>query len=77
MLIDQAGLKGISRGDAEISIGHGNFFINHGEATAEDMAFLIKLAARAVRQQFGTQLELEIRHLGFPPGYWEEAGLGS
>jgi len=75
MLIDKAGLKGTRRGDAEISTKHGNFIINHGKATAEDIAFLIKLAARAVKQQFGTQLELEIRTLGFQPGYWEDAGL--
>ncbi|MBA7607767.1 MAG: UDP-N-acetylmuramate dehydrogenase [Calditrichaeota bacterium] len=75
MLIDKAGLKGTRRGDAEISTKHGNFIINHGKATAEDIAFLIKLAARAVKQQFGTQLELEIRTLGFQPGYWKDAGL--
>lgn len=76
MLIDRAGLKGTRRGDAEISTKHANFFINHGEATAEDMAFLIKLAARTVKQQFGDRLELELKTLGFEPGYWEEAGLG-
>ncbi len=75
MLIDQAGLKGTRRGDAEISPKHGNFFINHKRASAEDMAFLIKLAARTVRQQFDTQLELEIKTLGFEPGYWDHAGL--
>ncbi len=75
MLIDKAGLKGTRRGDAEISTKHGNFIINCGRATAEDIAFLIKLAARAVKQQFGTQMELEIRTLGFQHGYWEDAGL--
>ncbi|UCH63736.1 MAG: UDP-N-acetylmuramate dehydrogenase [Fidelibacterota bacterium] len=75
MLIDKAGLKGTKRGDAEISVKHGNFFVNYGKATAEDIAFLIKLATRTVRQQFGTQLELEIRTLGFQPGYWEDEGL--
>ncbi len=75
MLIDKAGLKGTRRGDAEISTRHGNFFINRGNATAEDIAFLIKLAARAVKQQFGTQLDLEVKTLGFQPGYWNDAGL--
>ncbi len=75
MLIDPAGLTGTRRGDAEISPKHGNFFINHKHASAEDMAFLIKLAARTVRQQFDTQLELEIKTLGFEPGYWDHAGL--
>ncbi|UCD36804.1 MAG: UDP-N-acetylmuramate dehydrogenase [Fidelibacterota bacterium] len=74
-LIDQAGLKGTRRGDAEISTQHGNFFINHGTAMADDIAFLIKLAARTIKQQFDLQLELEIRTLGFEPGFWEDAGL--
>lgn len=77
MLIDQAGLKGTRRGDAEISAKHANFILNRHRATAEDVAFLIKLAARTIKQQFGVQLELEIRTLGFPPQYWEEAGLGA
>ena len=75
LLIDRAGLKGTRRGDAEISTRHGNFFINRGHAAAEELAFLIKLAARTVKQQFGTQLELEIKTLGFHPGYWKDAGL--
>jgi len=75
-LIDQAGLKGVRRGDAGISPKHANFFINHGQASAEDVAFLIKLAARTVKQLFGVQLQLEIKTLGFPPHYWKEAGLG-
>ncbi|MCH7497044.1 MAG: UDP-N-acetylmuramate dehydrogenase [Candidatus Marinimicrobia bacterium] len=75
MLIDQAGLKGTRRGDAEISTKHGNFFINHNRATAEEMVYLITLAARTVKQQFGTQLELEIKTLGFEPGTWDHAGF--
>jgi UDP-N-acetylmuramate dehydrogenase len=75
MLIEQAGLKGTVRGDAEISTRHGNFFINRGHATAQEMAYLIQLAARTVKQQFDIQLELEIRTFGFKPGYWEQAGL--
>jgi UDP-N-acetylmuramate dehydrogenase len=75
MLIDQAGLKGVRRGAAEISNHHANFFLNLGEATAEDMAFLIKLAAHTVKQQFGIQLKLEIRTLGFPEEYWSDVGL--
>ena len=75
MLIDQAGLKGSRRGEAEISTHHANFFINRGEATSEEMAFLIKLAARTVKQQFGIQLALEIKTMGFPEDYWSDAGL--
>ncbi len=75
-LIDEAGLKGTRIGDAQISPQHANFFINRGSATAEDMARLIKRAAATVKERFKVQLELEIRTLGFPRGFWEEAGLG-
>ncbi|MEE9464078.1 MAG: UDP-N-acetylmuramate dehydrogenase, partial [Candidatus Neomarinimicrobiota bacterium] len=74
-LIDQAGLKGTAIGDAQISTKHANFFINQGAATAEDMAQLIKLAARTVRERFDVMLEMEIKTLGFPPNYWEEVGI--
>jgi UDP-N-acetylmuramate dehydrogenase len=75
LLIDHAGLKGTRRGGAEISRQHGNFFINHGRATAEDVAFLIKLASRTINQQFDIQLDLEIKPFGFTAGYWEDAGI--
>lgn len=74
-LIDAAGLKGTRKGDAEISPKHANFIVNHGSATAEDVAHLIKLAARTVKEQSGVQLQLEIKTLGFAPDYWQEAGL--
>jgi UDP-N-acetylmuramate dehydrogenase len=75
LLIENAGLKGTRRGEAEISRKHGNFVINYGQATAEDVAFLIKLARRTINQQFGIQLDLEIKPLGFGSGYWGEVGL--
>ena len=43
-LLDEAGLKGFSIGDAKISEKHANFFINDGDATSKDMLMLIKKA---------------------------------
>ncbi len=63
-LIDAAGLKGTRVGGAEISRLHGNFFINAGKATATDVYELIQLAQRAVFEQFGIQLALEIEIIG-------------
>jgi UDP-N-acetylmuramate dehydrogenase len=63
-LIDQCGLKGTRVGDAEISTVHGNFFVNHGQATASDVKALIDVAQRSVREKFGIELELEIELLG-------------
>jgi len=69
--IDQAGLKGTKVGDAEISEHHANFFVNHGQATAEDIVSLIRLARKTVYEQFGIMLELEVTTLGFTPGTFD------
>lgn len=63
-LIDTAGLKGYRVGDAAISEKHANFFINEGEATAEDVRQLIAEAWNSVRDQFGIEMELEVELVG-------------
>lgn len=63
-LIDEAGLKGTRVGNAQISPLHGNFFINHGQATAEDVYTLIQQARQTVAEKFGVELELEVQLFG-------------
>jgi len=63
-LIEAAGLKGLRIGGAEISPVHANFFVNRGEACAQDVYELICRARQAVAKQFGVELELEIELLG-------------
>ena len=63
-LIDAAGLKGFRSGDASISEKHANFFVNEGEATAEDVRALIAEAWNTVREKFGVELELEVELIG-------------
>ena len=63
-LIEAAGLKGASVGEAEISSRHANFFINHGNATAADILSLLKMAQKAVVDKFGVKLEPEIILVG-------------
>ena len=65
LLIDLAGLKGTRLGGAEISTHHANFFINHGNAKAIDIAKLIRLSRKIVYEKFGIMLELEIKTIGF------------
>mgnify|MGYP001402340032 CR=1 FL=1 len=65
-LIDKAGLKGQSCGDAIISNKHANFIINIGNATAKDVSKLIILAKQKVLDLFNINLELEIKLIGFP-----------
>lgn len=63
-LIEACGLKGMTRGDAEISPLHANFFINKGNATADDINALIEVARKSVKNSFGIELELEIQKIG-------------
>ena len=63
-MIEAAGLKGTRIGNAEISLVHGNFFINHGETRASDIRDLIDLTRNTVKQKFGVELELEIELIG-------------
>lgn len=64
LLIDQAGLKGLVVGDAQISPVHANFIQNLGKATANDVIQLIDRAKEQVKRQFGIDLEEEIVLVG-------------
>ncbi|NPA92340.1 MAG: UDP-N-acetylmuramate dehydrogenase [Chloroflexi bacterium] len=72
-LIDAAGLKGTTVGDAEISTVHANFFVNKGEATAQEIWALMYLARTTVAQKFGVWLEPEIQLVGA----WPEAAVAA
>lgn len=62
-LIEQAGLKGLRIGGAEISEKHANFIVNRGGATAADILRLIEIAQKEVFLQFGITLDPEIIHI--------------
>ena len=64
-LLDEAGLKGFSIGDAKISEKHANFFINDGDASSRDMLMLIKKAHKEVKDKFNVNLTLEVKLMGF------------
>ena len=64
-LIDRAELKGFSIGRAQVSAKHGNFVLNMGGATAEDVMMLISIIKQKIRSQFGVQLEEEVALVGF------------
>ena len=64
-LLDDAGLKGLSIGDAKISDKHANFFINDGDASSNDMLMLIKKAHQEVKERFNVNLSLEVKLMGF------------
>ena len=63
-LLAEAGMKGVSCGDASFSTVHANFIVNNGKATAQDYYCLIRQGQRRVMEKFGVQLDLEIELLG-------------
>ena len=64
-LVEQAGAMGQRVGDMEVSTKHGNFFLNHGRARAEDVLALISLVKMNVRDKLGIQLHEEVQYIGF------------
>jgi UDP-N-acetylmuramate dehydrogenase len=59
-MIDELGLKGLSRGDARVSERHANFFVNTGQASAADMLALIDDVRERVQRAYGVTLENEV-----------------
>ncbi len=59
-LIDEAGLKGLRIGDAEVSPEHANFLVNHGRATAAEFAELMEQVRLRVLERHGIKLEPEV-----------------
>ena len=64
-LIEDAGLKGCSRGGAQVSEKHAGFVVNKGNATAKDVCELTDYIKSTVMEKFGVKLELEVVKVGF------------
>ena len=60
-LIDCLGLKGLRRGEAQVSTIHGNFIINRGAATPGDILGLMDEVRARVFEDRGLTLEPELR----------------
>ncbi len=58
-LIEDIGLKGLTKGGAEVSTIHANFIINKGEASAKDIHDLILFVKDAVKEHYGVDLKVE------------------
>ena len=63
-LIDEAGLKGLSVGGAEVSTKHAGFIINKKNATAKDVLELVNKVKEEVYKKFNKKIELEIEVIG-------------
>lgn len=63
-LIQDAGLKGYRCGDVMVSEKHSGFVVNVGKGTCHDAMQVIEYVQKAVYEQFGVELELEVKRLG-------------
>lgn len=66
-LIEQAGLKGLREGEAQISEKHANFIVNLGGASAKDVLILMDRVRTTVQERFGVRLEAEVKIWGHNP----------
>jgi len=60
-LIEAVKMKGMIKGGIKVSELHANFFVNIGDGIFEDMIYLINLAKKRVFEEFGIELEEEIK----------------
>jgi UDP-N-acetylmuramate dehydrogenase len=63
-LIDDAGCRGLTLGDAQVSEKHCNFLLNLGSATSADIEALGEDVRRRVKDRSGVALEWEIQRIG-------------
>ncbi|MEL6551749.1 MAG: UDP-N-acetylmuramate dehydrogenase [Pseudomonadota bacterium] len=65
-VIDDAGMRGATRGGAQMSEKHSNFLVNTGHATAEDLEGLGEEVRKKVYENSGIELDWEIMRVGEP-----------
>lgn len=63
-LIQDAGLKGLQIGGAQVSELHSGFIINRGNASASDILQLMEVVQARVYEKFHVKLEPEVRIIG-------------
>jgi len=63
-IIEEAGLKGLQVGDAQVSAHHANFIVNRGRATARDITTLMETIRDRVWETTCIRLEPEVVVIG-------------
>ena len=64
--LEQAGAKGLKRGDIHVAAYHANLIYNAGNGTAHDLTEIISELKGRVAKQWGIALEEEVQYVGFP-----------
>lgn len=73
-VVEEVGMRGETRGGAQVSTKHANFIVNRGDARAEDVHGLMEETHRRAREALGLRLEPEIRLWGFTAEELEAVG---
>jgi UDP-N-acetylmuramate dehydrogenase len=63
-VLEKVGAKNMSVGGASIFEKHANFIVNKGQAKASDVKELAKLLIAKVKEEYGVELEEEVRYVG-------------
>lgn len=63
-LIDDSGLRGLKYGGAQVSEKHCGFIVNIDNADCKDVLGLIAVVQKTVRDNYGVELEREIKLIG-------------
>lgn len=63
-LVEKAGLRGYRIGGAQISEMHGNFIVNTGGASAQDVLSLIELIKHTIKDKFDVDMHTELEIIG-------------
>ncbi|MCI0764563.1 UDP-N-acetylmuramate dehydrogenase [Bacillus sp. TL12] len=63
-LVEKAGLRGYQIGGAKISEMHGNFIVNTGSASAQDVLDLIAFVKKTIKGKFGVDMHTEVEIIG-------------
>lgn len=66
-VVDRVGMRGVRRGDAQVSEKHANFIVNLGDARAADVLALMAETWRRAREELGVRMDPEICLWGFEP----------
>lgn len=70
-MLDECGVKGLTRGNAMVSTKHANFIVNMGGARSQDIYDLICKIKKIVFEKTGTKIYTEIKFLGeFDENTW-------
>lgn len=63
-LVDELGMKEALHGKAQVSLEHGNFIVNRGKASANDVLELINKIRQKAKEERGITMETEVQIIG-------------